>query len=138
MGQLVIYQKFNKDIPRLSTRGRVLRDFEGLVGVWTCLLEVREINKITLNKDKRLKESFFGQSNNAIQLDRRLVKQVQELMQLLSLSFRKYLIGFLLASNVVASVLPSEQPNTRNRLLESQTKIASNIAVQVSCFNLWW
>ena len=65
----------------------MLRDFEGLVGVWTCLLEVRDINKIILNKDKRLKESFFGQSNNAIQLDRRLVKQVQELMQLLSLSY---------------------------------------------------
>lgn len=76
MGKPVIYQKVNKDIPRLSTRGRVLRDFEGLVGVWTCLLEVHKINKIILNKDKRLKESFFGQLNNAIQLDRRLVKQV--------------------------------------------------------------
>ena len=65
----------------------MLRDFEGLVGVWTCLLRVHEINKIILNKDKRLKESFLGQSNNAIQLDRRLVKQVQELMQLLSLSY---------------------------------------------------
>jgi hypothetical protein len=41
-------------------------------------------------------------------------------------------MGFLLASNVVASVLPSEQPNTRNRLLESQKNIASNVVVQVS------
>jgi hypothetical protein len=37
-----------KDIPRLRTRGRVPRGLEGLVGVWTCLLEVHEINKITL------------------------------------------------------------------------------------------
>ena len=35
-------------------------------------------------------------------------------------NIRTYLMGFLLASSVVASVLPSEQPNTRNRLLESQ------------------
>jgi hypothetical protein len=41
-------------------------------------------------------------------------------------------MGFLLASNVVASVLPSEQPNTRNRLLESQKNIASNVVLQVS------
>lgn len=43
-------------------------------------------------------------------------------------------MGFLLASKVVASVLPSEQPNTRNRLLQSHEKnhITSNIQAKAS------
>ena len=35
-------------------------------------------------------------------------------------------MGFLLASNVAASVLPGAQPNTRNRLLKNQNKLLRN------------
>ena len=53
----IVYElHVTKDIPRLRTRGRVPRGLEGLVGVWTCLLEVHEINKITLKKIKKKKK----------------------------------------------------------------------------------
>lgn len=56
----IVYElHVTKDIPRLRTRGRVPKGLEGLAGVWTCLLEVHEINKITFNKEKRKKMNFF-------------------------------------------------------------------------------
>lgn len=43
MNYIVYELHETKDIPRLRTRGRVPRGLEGLVGVWTGLLEMHEI-----------------------------------------------------------------------------------------------
>lgn len=130
-------------IPLLTTPEREPSGLAGL-GVWVCLLKMHNINKLHSNGRNIVKQLFQTinmtfhcyKTKKTRESIKRSISIANKIVKRQPVAFHNfsYLMGFLLASKVVASVLLSEQPNTRNRLLKPHKTMTLHIQVQA----LWW